>query len=116
MNKHGIVKLNAFETTIKWFVGDLKEFIKKYKLEKCEIEGGCLGLTFIHNGVYYIYSDGTDDNNTIPHEVIHVVARMAEYRGMLFDGTNHEMIAHLVGYISGKILDKLNYGNTQIPQ
>lgn len=107
MNKYGIVKLNAFETTIKWFVGDFKEFIKKYRLEKCELEDNYLGLMFKHNGTYFIYSDGSDNNNTIPHEVVHAIARMADSRDILFDETNHEMIAYLVGYVSGKILDKL---------
>lgn len=108
MNKHGTIRLKAFETTIKWFVGDFKEFIQKYKLEKCELEEDYLGLMFKHNGVYFIYSDGTDNNNTIPHEAVHAITRMCQHRDILFNDTNHEMIAYLVGYVSGKILDGVN--------
>lgn len=104
---YGTVKLNAFETTIKWFVGDFKEFVSKYKLQDWNLKEGSLGLTLVCDKHILIYSDGTDNNNTIPHEVIHAIAKMAEYRDILFDGTNHEMIAYLVGYISGKILNKL---------
>ena len=107
MDKFGTIKLNAFDTTIKWFVGDFKSFIKKYKLCNCELEDGYLGMTFKHNGVYFIYSDGEDVYNTIPHEAVHAIARIAECRGILFDITNHEMIAYMVGYVSGKILDSL---------
>ena len=105
-NKHGTIKINAFETTIKWFVGDFKDFIKKYKLEDWELKES-IGLTLVCRRYYLIYSDGTDNNNTIPHEAIHGIARMAEHRGILFDVTNHEMIAYLVGYISGTILNKV---------
>lgn len=108
MDKHGIVKLNAFETTIKWFVGGFKEFVNKYRLQDWELKEGSIGLTLVCDKYIIIYSDGTDNNNTIPHEVIHAIARMAEHRDILFDGTNHEMIAYLVGYVSGKILDKAN--------
>ena len=107
MNKYGTINLNAFDTKIKWFVGDFKSFIKKYKLCKCELEGGCLGMTFKHNGFYFIYSNGEDVYNTIPHESVHAIARIAESKGILFDITNHEMIAYMVGYVSGKILDNL---------
>ena len=107
VSKYGTIKLNAFETTIKWFVGDFKDFVKKYKLEDWDLKGSNVGLTLIDNKHIIIYSDGTDDNNTIPHESVHAIARMAELRDILFDGTNHEMIAYLVGYVSGKILDKL---------
>ena len=106
-NKHGLIKLNAFDTTIKWFVGNFKDFIKKYNLEKCELEDSYLGLTFRHNGFYFIYSNGEDVYNTIPHESVHAIARIAESKGILFDITNHEMIAYMVGYVSGKILDNL---------
>lgn len=108
VDKYGVIKLNAFDARIKWFVGNFKNFIKKYRLEKCGLEDGYLGMTFKHNGVYFIYSDGEDVYNTIPHESVHAIARMAEHRGILFDVTNHEMIAYMVGYVSGKILDSLN--------
>lgn len=105
-NKYGSIKLSAFEAKIKWFVGDFKDFIKKYKLEDWELKES-IGVTLVCDKYYLIYSDGKDNNNTIPHEVIHAVARMAEHRDILFDVTNHEMIAYLVGYVSGKILDKI---------
>ena len=105
-NKYGTIKLHAFETTIKWFVGDFNDFVKKYKLEDWELKES-IGVTLVCDKYYLIYSDGKDNNNTIPHEVIHAVARMAEHRDILFDVTNHEMIAYLVGYVSGKILDKI---------
>ena len=108
---YGTVKLNAFETTIKWFVGDFNEFVSKYKLKDWELRKDCAGLTLVCEKYILIYSDIEDTNNTIPHEVVHAVARMAEHRDILFDGTNHEMIAYLVGYISGKILNKLKLNN-----
>lgn len=108
MNKHGTIRLKAFETTIKWFVGDFKEFLKKYKLQDWELEDDDIGLTLVRKRYYLIYSDGTDNNNTIPHEVVHAITRMCQHRDILFNDTNHEMIAYLVGYVSGKILDKLN--------
>ena len=108
IDKFGTVRLSAFDTTIKWFVGSFDSFIKKYRLENLELENNCLGLMVTHNGQYFIYACGEDIYNTIPHEVVHAIARMAEIRDILFDETNHEMIAYLVGYVSGKILDKIN--------
>lgn len=108
MSKYGTIKLEAFGTTIKWFVGDFEEFLKRYKLQDGELEDGALGLTLICDKYYLIYSDGTDNNNTIPHEVVHAITRMCQHRDILFNDTNHEMIAYLVGYVSGKILDKVN--------
>lgn len=107
-NKHGVIRLRAFETKIKWFVGDFNDFVKKYKLEKWELDDSYIGLTLVCDNFYIIYSNGKDNYNTIPHEAVHAVARMSEHRDILFDGTNHEMIAYLVGYVSGEIFKGLN--------
>ena len=108
MNINGTVRLKAFETTIKWFVGDFKEFLKKYMLQDGELEDDAIGLTLVCKRCHLIYSDGADNNNTIPYEVVHAITRMCQHRDILFNDTNPEMIAYLVGYVSGKILDKLN--------
>jgi len=107
-NKHGVIRLRAFETKIKWFVGDFNDFVKKYKLEDWELSGHSVGLTLACEEYYLIYSDGSDDWNTIPHEAVHAIALMSTNKGILFDGTNHEMIAYLVGYVSGEIFKRLN--------
>ena len=108
MNKYGAVKINAFESTIRWFVGDINDFIKKYKLEEYDLSSDALGYTVIHKGRCYVYSNGEDVNNTIPHEAVHAISRMTESKGILFSNNNHEMLAYLIGYVSGKILDKIN--------
>ena len=109
IDKFGTVRLSAFDTTIKWFVGDFINFVIKYKLQEWDLDSSSSGLTLVDDAGYIVvYSNGVDVNNTIPHEVIHAISRMANHRGLLFDITNHELIAHLVGYVSGKILDKIN--------
>lgn len=107
-SSYGVIRLKAFETTIKWFVGDFDEFEKKYKLKEWNLKDKYLGLTLTCEKYYLIFSDGTDNNNTIPHEVVHAISRMCEHRDILFNETNHEMIAYLVGFVSGKILNEVN--------
>ena len=77
-------------------------------MQDWELKEGSIGLTLVCEKYILIYSDIEDTNNTIPHEVVHAVARMAEHRDILFDGTNHEMIAYLVGYVSGEIFKRIN--------
>lgn len=114
-NIYGTINIDIFDTKIKWFIGDFNDFIKKYNLEDQELEYS-IGLTISINNYILMYSDGTDNLNTIPHETIHAVSRMSDHRDLLFNIDNSEMIAYLVGYISGKILGNklLNYESKRI--
>ena len=105
-NRYGKINLKVIDTSINWFIGNFDDFIIKYNLEDSDLENNYMGLTFNHEGEYYIYSNGYDIYNTIPHETVHVVSMICDHRDILFDKTNHEMIAYLVGYISGQILDQ----------
>ena len=102
-NIYGTINIDVFDTKIKWFIGDFNDFVKKYKLEDQELEDS-IGLTMTVDDYILIYSDCTEYLNTIPHEAVHAVSRISDHRNLLFNTDNSEMLAYLVGYISGKIL------------
>lgn len=108
---HAKIKLDIYNCSVYWFLGNLSDFQEKYKLPSCIFEDceNVDGLAVYYNNKHYIYlNDKADIYNVVPHECLHVVCDIFKVKEIEFDNDNHEHASYLLGYIAGKIFNKIN--------
>lgn len=107
----GKIKIDLYGRVVYWGYCSIQEFIDKYKLSKYLYEDYSLanGLSFMIDGYSYIFIDkDCDIFEVVPHESLHSAMDIMEFVSIKLDYSNQEPLAYLAGYISGKILNKIN--------
>lgn len=57
------------------------------------------------NEIYVLFKPETIDNETLLHELFHIISRICEARDIVMDHKNDEPLAYLQGYIGQRVFE-----------
>lgn len=105
------IELPIYNLDIIVIINDWQEANRKFKLQFREEDYEVCAWTIYdepyidNNEIFLLLRQPYLDNETILHELIHVISGICNRRGIVMDPTNDEPLAYLQGYIGNKILE-----------
>ena len=107
MNKTFKIKIDIFGLVINCYCGELDGFTEKFGIPKEAFSSGADGAAVLYEGQHYLWLNGNDLYNVVPHEALHLVYNIFSLTGISFHEYNHEHAAYLLGYITECIFKEL---------